>query len=70
LAGFLGGSMAVTIEEEIKKYGRELGADAVGFASIENYRSPKSPDLKTILPEARSLVVFGYREVDGALEPG
>jgi len=60
--------MVVTIEEEIRKYGRELGADAVGFASIENYRSPKSPDLKTILPEARSLVVFGYREIDGALE--
>ena len=62
--------MAVTIEEEIRKYSRELGADAVGFASIENYRSPKSPDPKTILANARSLVVFGYREVDGALESG
>ena len=60
----------MTVEEEIRKYGRELGADAVGFASLEAYRSPKSPELKTILPEARSLVVFGYREVDGALESG
>jgi hypothetical protein len=62
--------MSIGMEEEIRKYGRELGADTVGFASVENYRSPKSPDLKTILPNARSLVVFGYREVDGALESG
>ena len=54
--------MAAPVEEEIRKYGRELGADAVGFASIESYRSPKSPNLKTILPNARSLIVFGYRE--------
>lgn len=60
----------MTIEEEIRKYGRELGADAVGFASIANYRSPKSPDPKTILPKAKSLVVSGYREIDGALESG
>jgi len=62
--------MSIGMEEEIRKYSRELGADTVGFASVENYRSPKSPDLKTILPNARSLVVFGYREVDGALESG
>jgi epoxyqueuosine reductase QueG len=60
----------VTIEEEIRKYGRELGADAVGIAAAGNYRSPRSPDLKTILPQARSLVVLGYREVDGGLESG
>lgn len=60
--------MSITMEEEIRRYGRELGADAVGFASIENYRSPKSPSLRTILPNARSLIVLGYREIDGALE--
>jgi len=60
--------MDVTIEEEIRKYGCELGADALGFASLESYRSPKSPNLNTILPNARSLIVFGYREIDGALE--
>lgn len=60
----------MTIEDEIRKYGRELGADAVGIAAGEDYRSPKSPDLKTSLPGARSLVVFGYREVDGSLESG
>jgi hypothetical protein len=44
--------MGVTMEEEIRKYARKLGADALGFASLENYRSPQSPDLKTILPKA------------------
>ncbi len=58
----------MTIKEEIRKYGRELGANALGFASLESYRSPKSPNLNTILPNARSLIVFGYREIDGALE--
>ena len=44
--------MGITMEEEIRRYGRELGADVVGFASVESYRSPKSPELKSILPGA------------------
>lgn len=55
-------------KEQIRQFGHELGADAVGFAAIQDYRSKKSPDPRTILPGVKSLVVLGYRELDGAVE--
>jgi epoxyqueuosine reductase len=55
-------------KEDIRQYGYDLGADVVGFAAIEDYRSTKSPDPKTLLPGVKSLIVLGYREIDGALD--
>ena len=55
-------------KEQIKQYGYELGADAIGFAAIQDYQSKQSPDPRTILPSVKSLVVLGYRELDGAIE--
>jgi len=52
----------------IREQALKLGADAAGFASAEDYRSPRSPDLKSLMPRVRSLIVLGYRELDGALE--
>jgi enoyl-CoA hydratase/carnithine racemase len=40
---------------------------AVGFLSLEHYRSPKSPDPKSYLPEAKSIVVLGHRMLYGAM---
>jgi epoxyqueuosine reductase QueG len=57
-------------KEEIRKYAMELGVDVVGFASLGDYRSKKSPDPLTILPKARSIVVLGHRMIDGALDSG
>jgi epoxyqueuosine reductase len=55
-------------KEEIRKYGLELGADVVGFAAAGDYKSPRTPALDLILPQVKSLVVLGYREVDGSLD--
>jgi epoxyqueuosine reductase len=55
-------------KEQIRQFGYELGADAVGFAAIEDYQSERAPDPRTILPGVKSLVVLGYRELDGAVE--
>ena len=55
-------------KEHIRQFGYELGADAVGFAAIEDYQSKKSPDPKTILPDVKSIIVLGYRELNGAVE--
>jgi epoxyqueuosine reductase QueG len=57
-------------KERIRQYGIDLGADVVGFAAIEDYHSPLSPDPRTILPGVKSLVVLGYRETNGAMESG
>ncbi|MBW2146305.1 MAG: epoxyqueuosine reductase [Deltaproteobacteria bacterium] len=55
-------------KEQIREFGYELGADAMGFAAIEDYRSEKSPDPRSILPNVKSIIVLGYREINGAVE--
>lgn len=55
-------------KEEIRKYGYDLGVDGVGFASIGDYKSARSPDPRTILPNVKSIVVLGHRMIDGALD--
>jgi len=57
-------------KEKIRSYARELGADVVGFASIDDYRCAATVDPRTILDAVKSLVVLGYREIDGAVETG
>ncbi|HPN09173.1 MAG TPA: hypothetical protein PLU95_07705 [Syntrophales bacterium] len=55
-------------KEDISTFAINLGADAVGFAAIGDYRSKKSPDPKLILPTVKSMVVMAYRELDGSLD--
>lgn len=55
-------------KEEIRDWGYDLGADAVGFAAKEDYRSPKSPDLEKLMPGVRSIIVLGFKELHGGLE--
>lgn len=55
-------------KEQIRQFGHDLGADAVGIATVEDYESPKSPDPRTILPGVKSIIVMGYRENHGAVE--
>jgi epoxyqueuosine reductase len=55
-------------KEHIKEFGYELGADAVGIAAIEDYKSPQSPDPRTLLHGVKSIIVMGYRENYGAVE--
>jgi epoxyqueuosine reductase QueG len=54
-------------KEEIRKMGLSLGADVVGFAAVEDYKSKRAPDLKTLFPGIRSMVVVGFREINGSL---
>lgn len=55
-------------KEKIRQYGLALGADVVGFAAIEDYKSEQSPDPASILPGVKSLLVLGYRELDGSTD--
>ncbi len=54
-------------KEEIRQMGVSFGADAIGFADIGDYRSKRSLDPKTLFPGVRSMVVMGFRELDGPL---
>ena len=56
------------VKEEIRKHALSLGIDVAGFAAIEDYRSRRSPDPRSILPDVKSIVVLGHRMIDGALD--
>jgi epoxyqueuosine reductase len=55
-------------KEDIRQYGYDLGADVVGCAAIEDYKCTKAPDPKTLMKGVKSMIVLGYREIDGALD--
>jgi epoxyqueuosine reductase QueG len=55
-------------KEEIRKYALNLGVDVVGFVSIDDYKSKRSPDPRNILPGGKSIIVLGHRMIDGALD--
>ncbi len=50
-------------KEQIRAFALNLGVDYVGFASAESYKSPRSPELSSLMPEVRSLVVLAFREL-------
>jgi epoxyqueuosine reductase QueG len=58
----------VMSKEEIRGYGLDLGVDVIGFTSLEDYKSERSPDPRSILPKSKSIIVLGHRMIDGALD--
>ncbi|MGE5389609.1 MAG: 4Fe-4S binding protein [Deltaproteobacteria bacterium] len=51
------------MKEKIKQFAISLGADDVGIVNIVDYHSPRTPDINTIFPEVRSMVVMAIREM-------
>lgn len=52
------------MQERIREFALNLGADDVGFAAQEDYQSPLSPKLDTIFPGVKSLIVMVFLEPD------
>ena len=54
--------------ESVKKTALSLGADMVGIANIERWEgAPIQMDPRQIMPEAKSVVVMGFRVMRGSL---
>lgn len=54
--------------ESVKKYARELGADLVGISSMDRFEgAPKQMDARYIFPNAKSMIVLGFRIARGTL---
>ena len=51
------------MRERMKNFATGLGMDDVGIAAVKDYKSPRSPDLQSIFPGAKSLVVLAYKEL-------
>ena len=53
---------------EVKEYATQLGADVVGIASMDRFEgAPKQMDPRHIFPDAKAMVVLGFRILRGAL---
>lgn len=50
-------------KEKIRDFALDMGVDDVGFASVADYHSPLSPDVASIFPGARSMIVLAYKEL-------
>jgi len=61
--------MSAAIKEKIKKYALSLGVDDLGFAAVADYKSPQSPKIETIFPEAKSIVVACVKEMSHVESP-
>jgi ferredoxin len=58
----------VLTSESVKSAAREFGADLVGIGNIERWAgAPLQQDPRQIMPEARSVVVLGFRIMRGSL---
>lgn len=54
--------------QEVKEYAKACGADLVGIASMDRWEgAPKQMDPRYINPDAKSMVVLGFRILRGAL---
>ena len=54
--------------QEVKEYARECGADVVGIASMDRFEgAPKQLDPRYICPEAKAMIVMGFRIFRGCL---
>ncbi len=54
------------MKEEFIKYAKKWGVDLVGFLNLADYNSPRSPDPKRYLKNAKSIIVLAFRPVAGA----
>ncbi len=53
---------------QVKEYAKRCGADIVGIASMDRFEgAPKQMDPRYIFPDAKAMVVMGFRILRGAL---
>ena len=57
-------SFRADIKKKIKDYAEEMGVDDVGFASVKNYKSPNSISIEKLFPEAKTIVVLAFQQID------
>ena len=54
--------------KDIKEYAKSLGADIVGIAPMNRFEgAPMQMDPRFIMPEAKSMIVMGFRVMRGSL---
>jgi epoxyqueuosine reductase len=57
------------MEKEIANYILALGVDDFGIASVQDYHSPKSYEISKFLPDAKSIIVLGFKVLTSCESP-
>jgi epoxyqueuosine reductase QueG len=52
------------VKNRIREFALGLGVEDVGFAAVEDYKSPLSTPIRDIFPNAKSIVVMALKELD------
>jgi epoxyqueuosine reductase len=55
--------------EAVRDFILGLGVDDVGFASVDDYQSPRTPSIESLFPGVRSMVVMAFRELSACEGP-
>jgi epoxyqueuosine reductase QueG len=57
------------IKEVIRNFVLGLDVDDVGFAAVDDYKSPRTPSIESLFPGARSMIVMAFRELSACESP-
>lgn len=57
------------MKENIREFILNLGVDDFGFASVDDYNSPKSYAMSKFLPDAKSIIVLAYKVLSSCESP-
>lgn len=57
------------MRERIREFAMGLGVDDVGIAAVADYKSPNSPEVESLFPGARSMVVMAFKELSTCDSP-
>lgn len=57
------------MEKQIMDYILNLGVDDAGFASVQDYHSPKSYEIAKFLPDAKSIIVLAFKPLTSCESP-
>jgi epoxyqueuosine reductase len=57
------------MKEKIKQFVLDMMVDDIGFASVADYNSPKSPRIESIFPTVKSIMVLAYKEPPSCESP-
>ena len=52
------------MKDKIRDFAISLGIDDIGFADVEDYHSPISTPIHEIFPNAKSIIVMAFGELD------
>ncbi len=57
------------MKNKIREFALGLGIDDIGFAGIQDYKSPRSPQIGEIFPDAKTIIIMANREMSHCESP-